>query len=135
MLQEKEISDLKRKLRLIENQLRHQVLSNTDNIVNSIERHLEEIKILVNALPQSVDEFEKFIKEPLGFDDDNASENNVSENVNIQITRHQRWIADVNLAITEIKRVARSSEDHIKDPVRTQMKALAGTRTHTLKDY
>lgn len=118
--------ELKNKLRLIENLLRFQVLTNIDANVTSVGTQVETMKELVSALPDNYDDFKLFYEEPI---DDCETDDT------IQVTKYKRWLADLNICINEIQRVSRGAEEQVKGPVRAQVRALAGTRNHTLKDY
>lgn len=130
-LSEEETVKLKKKLRLIENVLRYQALSNTDTLVNSIEKQTTVLKGLVSALPENIDDFKSFFDTSINTDtiDDSQTDNR------IMVTNYQRWLADAKICISEIVRISRGAEDLVKNPIREQVKALAGTRNYTLKDY
>lgn len=132
-MDKEELIKLRKKINLIENILRFQALGNCDTILTSIDREVEKLKQLTLIIPANQDGLEEFILNLSSAFDDDDCDDDIPDNQ--KVTKYQRWLADLGLCIIEIKRLARSIEDQIKTPVRTQVKSLAGIRNHTLRDY
>jgi hypothetical protein len=102
-------------LNLIENILRFQVLTNSDTLSVSICESVNEINTIVNRIPVTVEDFNEI---------NQADENGING--------MQKMIGEMKLVLLNVARIAGTTEQMIKFPVRTQMKSLAGIRKFTI---